>query len=51
VTGPNAKAANSYQNPDVIRCQPFDAVAVSGGGARLALPPLSILAMTLEADL
>jgi alpha-N-arabinofuranosidase len=51
VTGPDAKAANSYDSPDVIRCQPFDAVAVNGGGARLALPPLSILAMTLEVDL
>jgi len=50
VTGPDAKAANSYENPDAICCQPFDAVKISRGKARLALPPLSILAMTLEVD-
>jgi alpha-L-arabinofuranosidase len=50
VTGPDAKAANSHEDPDVIGCQPFDAVVVSKGRARVALAPLSILAMTLEID-
>jgi alpha-N-arabinofuranosidase len=48
LTGPGAKAANSFEHPNVIRCEAFDDVEVKAGTARLRLPPLSVLAMTLR---
>jgi alpha-N-arabinofuranosidase len=48
LTGPDAKAANSLENPDVVRSVEFKDVEVKGGRARVQLAPLSILAATLE---
>jgi len=48
LTGPEPKAANSFENPDVVVSQPFEEIAVVGGKAIAALPPLSVTAMTLR---
>jgi alpha-N-arabinofuranosidase len=48
LTGPNAKAANSYEKDDVIRAQPYDEVMIRKGQALFKLPPLSFLATTLS---
>jgi alpha-N-arabinofuranosidase len=48
LTGPDAKAANSFAQPDVIRSQPFTAVHIAGGSATIELPPLSVAAMTFR---
>jgi alpha-N-arabinofuranosidase len=50
LTGPDAKAANSFDKPDVIRCEPFEEVEIRSGKARVTLPPLSVLAMTLTLE-
>jgi alpha-N-arabinofuranosidase len=50
LTGPSAKAANSYEDPGVIRAAAFGEVAVSGGAATFALPPLSLAAMTFALE-
>ena len=47
LTGPDAKATNSYQQPDVVTSQPFDAVTIKNGKAWYELPPLSFAALTL----
>ena len=47
LTGPNAKAANSYENDNVVRAQPCDEVIIRNGKALFKLPPLSFLAATL----
>jgi len=48
LTGPDAKAANSFDAPDVIRPEGFEDIEVREGRARASLPPLSLLAATLE---
>jgi len=48
LTGPGPKAANSYEQPDVVAAQKFDDVSVRGGKARLKLPPLSMAALSLK---
>ena len=48
LTGPGAKAANSYEQPEVVCARPYDGVRVKGGTATCQLPPLSFAAMTLE---
>ncbi len=48
LTGPDAKAENSYDQPDVIRARDFEDVEVRAGAAHVTLPPLSVAAMTLE---
>jgi alpha-N-arabinofuranosidase len=51
LTGPNAKAANSFEQPEVIRSRPFDAkvsVEIAAGVFSVELPPLSVVAMTLR---
>jgi alpha-N-arabinofuranosidase len=48
LTGPDAKAANSFDEPDVVRSQPFNAVEVTDGGAAFTMPPLSLVALTLD---
>jgi alpha-N-arabinofuranosidase len=50
LTGPDAKAANSFEAPDVIRSEVFEGIEVRGGRARASLPPLSLLAATLELE-
>lgn len=46
--GPDAKAANSYEQPDVVQARPFDGVSLKAGTVRCTLPPLSFTAMTLS---
>jgi alpha-N-arabinofuranosidase len=52
LTGPDAKAANTFEHPDsVVSCSFDDAeaeVKMSEGGASLWLPPLSLAAMTFR---
>ncbi|MCX6027908.1 MAG: alpha-N-arabinofuranosidase [Chloroflexi bacterium] len=48
LTGSDPKAANSFEQPDVIRSEPFAGVRVKDGAAELALPPLSVAALTFR---
>ena len=48
LTGPDAKAVNSFEQPDLIRPQSFDDPRLAGGAAEVELPPLSVLALTLQ---
>lgn len=48
LTGPDAKAANSYENPDVVAPKAIDGINIKGNRAQLTLPPLSLAAMTLK---
>ncbi len=48
LTGPGAKAENSFEEPGVIRSAPLDSAAIENGTARLTLPPLSFAAVTFE---
>ena len=48
LTGTDPKAANSYEQPNAIRSQPFSAVSVKNGRATVQLPPLSIAALTFK---
>jgi alpha-N-arabinofuranosidase len=50
VTGPDAKAENSFEHPDVIRSVPLDGVTADGNRARFTLPPLSFAALTFELE-
>jgi alpha-N-arabinofuranosidase len=47
LTGPDPKAANSFEEPDVVTAQPYREIEIAGGTARAELPPLSVAAMTL----
>jgi alpha-N-arabinofuranosidase len=44
--GPNAKAANSFEDPGLIRSALLDGVTIERGMARWTLPPLSFAAVT-----
>ena len=46
LTGPGPKAANSFEQPDLIKPQPFEDVRIAAGRAEVELPPLSVAAMT-----
>ena len=48
LTGPKAKAANSFAKPDVIKSKLFKGIRVKDGKAGVRLPPLSFVAMTLN---
>jgi len=48
LTGPDAKAANSFEHPDVIRARAFDEVGLREGVAVVELPPLSFAAMSFR---
>ncbi len=48
LTGADPKAANSFEQPDVVRSQPFADVTIQDGGAVLVLPALSVVALTLR---
>jgi alpha-N-arabinofuranosidase len=49
VTGPDAKACNTYKQPWNICSQPFRAVQVQDGKATLQLPALSVVTLTFIA--
>jgi alpha-L-arabinofuranosidase len=46
LTGPDAQAANSYEEPHLIRAQAFAEAGVRNGRAAFELPPLSVFAAT-----
>lgn len=48
LTGPDAKAANSFEAQDVVSARPFDGVRVRDGVASCELPPLSFAALSLR---
>ncbi len=50
LTGPEAKAANSWDEPALIKAVDMTEIAVSNGRARLKLPPLSFAAVTLRIE-
>lgn len=50
LTGPGPKAANSFEQPDVVVSRPFAGVNIVGGQAAFELPPLSFAALTFRAE-
>jgi alpha-N-arabinofuranosidase len=46
LTGPDAKAANSYEQPGIIKSCPWAEAKVDCGQASFKLPPLSVVATT-----
>ena len=48
LTGPDAKAANSFEQPNTIGVEPFTDISISAGDASFVVPPLSFAAITLE---
>jgi len=48
LTGPDAKAENSWESRDGIVAKPFLDIDIENGQARCELPPLSFVAMTLN---
>jgi alpha-N-arabinofuranosidase len=48
--GTDAKAANSFEHPHVVRSAPFDQVNIDASGAQLRLPPLSFVAVTFALE-
>ena len=48
LTGPGAKAGNSFAHPDVVRARPFKDVEIAEGQSVVTLPPLSFAAMTFR---
>ena len=50
LTGPNAKVANSYNQPNVVQSQSFADVRIAAGQATVELPPLSVAALTFALE-
>ena len=48
LTGPDPKAANSYEEPNLVTTSPLHSVEVRDGVVTVTLPPLSVAAMTLN---
>ncbi len=48
LTGPGPKAANSYEQPELVTSRSFGDVNLITEGARLMLPPLSVVAVSLK---
>jgi alpha-L-arabinofuranosidase len=48
LSGSDAKAENSLDDPEVVVANPFEAIDVQRGQATCTLPPLSFAAMTLD---
>jgi alpha-N-arabinofuranosidase len=48
LTGPSARARNTWEQPDIVTATSFAAVSVTGQSAALVLPPLSLVAATLQ---
>ena len=46
LTGPDARAANSFERPDLIASRNFSAATIKTGDAELVLRPLSVTACT-----
>jgi alpha-N-arabinofuranosidase len=50
LSGPEPKALNSFEQPDLIQARPFRAVSIANGLATATLPPLSVAAMTFQLE-
>jgi alpha-N-arabinofuranosidase len=50
LTGPDAKAANSWEAKDVVGKRPFSDIRINNGAATVELPPLSMAALTLQLE-
>jgi alpha-N-arabinofuranosidase len=50
LTGPDAKSANSFEQPDLVKFTAWDCVDIQHGRASLELPPLSLVAFTLQLE-
>jgi alpha-N-arabinofuranosidase len=50
LTGPSAKAHNSFEDPEVIKPRLFSEYAIANGRAELELAPLSVSAMTFRLE-
>jgi alpha-N-arabinofuranosidase len=50
LTGPDARAANSFEQPDVVKSRSFSDVRIVRGRAEMELPPLSLTALTFRLD-
>ena len=48
LTAPHAKAANSFEEPDVVVARAFGEVKLVKGAAHVELPPLSLAAMSFR---
>ena len=48
LTGPGSKAANSYEEPELVASRAFTDASLIEGGARMVLPPLSVVAVSLR---
>jgi len=48
LTGPDLKAANSFEQPAVVRSHPFGEVSLADDQALLELPPASFTALTFN---
>jgi alpha-N-arabinofuranosidase len=46
LTGPGPKAANSFEQPDLVSAKGFDGFVLKAGRASVKLPPLSLAAAT-----
>lgn len=50
LTGPDAKASNSFEQPDIIKPSSFSECRIVNGIAELELPALSVSAITLQLE-
>lgn len=50
LTGPHARAANTFQSPNVVVSMPFNGMRTSHASAEVELPPLSLVAATFCVD-
>jgi hypothetical protein len=50
MTGPEPKALNTFEQPDLIQARPFQATSIADGLATVTLPPLSVAAMTFQLE-
>ena len=48
LAGPDGKAVNSFEEPDVIKSHTFSDVSIADGQAVLEMPPLSVVAATVR---
>lgn len=50
LTGPDPKAVNSFENPDIVTVRPLETLQIKKGQASTQLPPLSFTARTLNTE-
>ena len=50
LTGPHARASNTFEEPGVVKSSGFSEIGSAQGRARVALPPLSVVAMSLRLE-